>query len=248
VGPNVMMGYARNRIDLSTDGTPPRLLTGDIGCRNEAGFYYIVGRASRFVKPFGLRVNLDDLETMLRVDLPDARCAGSDERIVIAVLEQQAGGAARVISRIAKECRLPEFLFKVVAVPEIPLLPTGKVDYQRVIELGAEARPDPAPVRGRPRARAVFTRRFAREYSQAAAQILGLRRGSWESVGHIYRTLLAIHVSDADSFRSLGGDSLSYVQATVALEEYLGKLPAHWENLSVRRLESERRVKTDAVL
>lgn len=249
VGPNVMMGYAQDRNDLSTDVTPPRLLTGDIGCRNEAGFFYIVGRASRFVKPFGLRVNLDDLETMLRVDLPDARCAGSDERIVIAVLEHQNVGATPVIRRIAEECRLPEFLFKVVAVPEIPLLPTGKVDYQRVVKLGTEARPDPpAPVWRRLQVRPVFTKRFAREYARAAAQILGLRRGSWESVGHIYRTILATHVSDADSFRSLGGDSLSYVQATVALEEYLGKLPAHWENLSVRRLESERLVKTDAVL
>ncbi len=49
-------------VDLAHDGTPPRLWTNDIACRNEEGLLYIVGRKSRFIKPFGIRVNLDDVQ------------------------------------------------------------------------------------------------------------------------------------------------------------------------------------------
>ncbi len=41
----------------------------------------------------------------------------------------------------------------------------------------------------------------------------------------------------SDSFISLGGDSLSYVMASVAIEKYLGFLPENWEALAFSDLE-----------
>lgn len=40
-----------------------------------------------------------------------------------------------------------------------------------------------------------------------------------------------------DTFVSLGGDSLSFVQATVGLERILKRVPPNWENLTVAELE-----------
>jgi acyl-CoA synthetase (AMP-forming)/AMP-acid ligase II/peptidoglycan/LPS O-acetylase OafA/YrhL len=55
------------------------------------------------------------------------------------------------------------------------------------------------------------------------------------------------HVSPNDSFETLGGDSLLYVQLSLSLEQELGRLPEDWETMSVAALcrtgrkESERK-------
>ncbi|GAA3856978.1 AMP-binding protein [Amycolatopsis tucumanensis] len=61
-------------------------------------------------------------------------------------------------------------------------------------------------------------------------------------------------VSDKDTFVSLGGDSMSYVQMTLALERLLGHVPPDWHVTPVRVLENRVSVKrattveTDIVL
>jgi hypothetical protein len=40
-----------------------------------------------------------------------------------------------------------------------------------------------------------------------------------------------------DSFVSLGGDSLRYVELSLALEEIFGELPPGWERMPVQQLE-----------
>jgi acyl-CoA synthetase (AMP-forming)/AMP-acid ligase II len=54
-------------------------------------------------------------------------------------------------------------------------------------------------------------------------------------------------VTDADTFVSLGGDSLSYVEATLALEELVGKLPDDWQNISVAEFDALPRQRTGLV-
>lgn len=45
-------------------------------------------------------------------------------------------------------------------------------------------------------------------------------------------------VGPDDSFVSLAGDSLSYIQVSMAIEDRLGELPADWERLTVSRLDA----------
>ncbi|MEN9933186.1 MAG: hypothetical protein RIS17_1759 [Pseudomonadota bacterium] len=64
--PGVMMGYALDGDDLSRgDELGGVLMTGDLAARNEAGILSITGRASRMIKLFGTRVNLDDIDAHL---------------------------------------------------------------------------------------------------------------------------------------------------------------------------------------
>ena len=81
-GPNVTLGYAENRFDLcKPDENHGELRTGDMAKRDAKGFYYIVGRKKRFLKLFGSRVNLDEVEGLLnRAGIPCA-CAGVDDRL-----------------------------------------------------------------------------------------------------------------------------------------------------------------------
>src|SRR3546814_10838322 len=82
-GPNVMMGYAFGREDLAKGPETDRLRTGDLAQRS-GDLYRIVGRRSRFCKPFGLRVSLDELEAALARKGIMAAVTGKDDGIAIA--------------------------------------------------------------------------------------------------------------------------------------------------------------------
>ena len=43
-----------------------KLFTGDLAKRDEDGFYYITGRKNRYLKMFGLRINLDEVEQQIK--------------------------------------------------------------------------------------------------------------------------------------------------------------------------------------
>ena len=89
-GPNVTLGYAQQRADLAKgDENHGRLVTGDMARRDADGFYYIVGRKKRFVKILGKRVNLDEMERLLKknFDSIDIACAGADDRLGVFVVD-----------------------------------------------------------------------------------------------------------------------------------------------------------------
>jgi len=94
-GPNVMMGYAESRADLAKgDELRGILRPGDVGYRDADGYYYVTGRTKRFLKIFGLRVNLDEAETMLEVRLGRAvACVGRDD-LIVAVVESASDADA----------------------------------------------------------------------------------------------------------------------------------------------------------
>src|SRR5664279_1985389 len=80
-GPNVMMGYAECREDLAKgDELQGVLRTGDLARQDADGYFYITGRLKRFLKLFGKRFSLDEMEKILshRVEASVA-CYGRDD-------------------------------------------------------------------------------------------------------------------------------------------------------------------------
>lgn len=136
-GPNVMMGYAEDPSHLAAGREVTDLATGDLAERVEGvegDIFRIVGRQSRFVKIFGLRIALDEIENQIRAKDVEATVAGSDERIVVAIrgaIPEHCGAA-----EIAAQYKLPEDRLAVVALTELPRLENGKVDYRAIVDLG----------------------------------------------------------------------------------------------------------------
>ena len=97
-GPNVAMGYALCAADLAKgDEFHGVLHTGDMARRDQDGYFYIVGRRSRFIKMAGKRIGLDQVERILRGAFPDLdlACAGEDDDLhVYIVLPGQPSGDA----------------------------------------------------------------------------------------------------------------------------------------------------------
>ena len=76
-GKNVMMGYAKNYLDLlKNPRTQKKLNTGDIGYFDKEGFYYITSRSKRYAKIYGNRIDLDELEIKMKSKKLDIACVG----------------------------------------------------------------------------------------------------------------------------------------------------------------------------
>jgi acyl-CoA synthetase (AMP-forming)/AMP-acid ligase II len=235
-GPNVMLGYADSPADLALGRTLDRLHTGDLGRWTDAGLLEVTGRRSRVAKVLGHRVDLDHVESSLRADGCDVRCVDGGAGLVVC-----AAGVpgADLVGATARRAGLPARCIRVVGprdlgLTELPHLPSGKVDYAALTGLVGASGADPPGARGG--AGAVAT--SGREVGSGSAQPSGPAPVS-ESLGERYAVLLGVDaVAPEDSFTSLGGDSLSYVEVSLHVEEHLGHLPADWHLLSIRDLEA----------
>ena len=86
-GENVTLGYAYSAEDLvKGDENFGVMHTGDLARRDADGCYFIVGRLKRFLKIFGLRIGLDEVEQMILSDFDtDCYCKGNDDKLIILV-------------------------------------------------------------------------------------------------------------------------------------------------------------------
>ncbi|CAM3892349.1 AMP-binding protein [Smaragdicoccus niigatensis] len=136
-GPNIMLGYAQSASDLAKGRELDELRTGDIARRKPNGLYQIVGRSARFIKLFGIRIDLQRIESVLESQGLTAVCTGDDEQLVVAV--QGRAAVADIRARVAAITNLPAHVIQVVTVDEFPRLGAGKVDYAALRELAADA-------------------------------------------------------------------------------------------------------------
>jgi acyl-coenzyme A synthetase/AMP-(fatty) acid ligase len=144
-GPNVMMGYAEDRAELSLGDTfGSTLRTGDLGYLDDEGFLFLTGRTKRIAKLAGARVSIDELETMAaRLLPPDVAVAivsqSSQDGVTVFVVADDIEIVRSLRRDMAKRLRVPPALVAVRNVTAIPLLPNNKVDYQKLDKLaGAE--------------------------------------------------------------------------------------------------------------
>lgn len=141
-GPNVMLGYATSRAELALGRTIDVLHTGDLAVRRPSGYYCIVGRARRFLKVFGLRINLDDVEHRLRELGCVAGATGTDEQLVIAVEGERARDKASAY--VQSGLGLPGSACRILAMQTLPRLYNGKIDYPAINTLAGQ-RPARSP-------------------------------------------------------------------------------------------------------
>ena len=147
-GPNVMAGYLNENgvLEPPPDGWHD---TGDVVEMTPDKWITILGRVKRFAKIGGEMVSLTAAETLAASLWPDARHAviaqpdgRKGERLVL-VTDQQGAEVGQLVAHAqsvgAAELAAPR---KIVRVPEIPVLGSGKTDYvaiQRMVETEARA-------------------------------------------------------------------------------------------------------------
>jgi acyl-[acyl-carrier-protein]-phospholipid O-acyltransferase/long-chain-fatty-acid--[acyl-carrier-protein] ligase len=142
-GPNVMLGYLRHDnpgvLERNESGWHD---TGDVVTIDADGWIAIKGRVKRFAKIGGEMVSLAAVETYAHaiwpenshvcVSIPDQR---KGEQLVL--VTDRNGAKVEALHSWAKENGVPELQVpkKIVEVPEIPVLGSGKTDYVSVQKL-----------------------------------------------------------------------------------------------------------------
>ena len=236
-GPNVMLGYAESPADLALGRVVSSLHTGDVARRTPEGLYELVGRRNRFAKIFGLRIDLDQVERVYAAEGLLVACAAAEsptgERLVVAIADDAAPVDPDRVAAVAKEhIGLPPAAVTVCPVREIPRLPNGKPDYRAVGALAERF--------------TTFTwdsGTYREEFHEVGAAFPGERgktaapRTTAARLREVYAEVLRRRdVTDADSFVTLDGDSLSYVEMSIRVEEVLGHLPAGWHTTPIGEL------------
>jgi acyl-coenzyme A synthetase/AMP-(fatty) acid ligase len=131
-GPNVMMGYASGGDDVARgDDLGGILHTGDIGYLDADGFLFLTGRSKRIAKVFGLRINLDEVELMLRDDGPAAVVA-DDDRIWGFLAYGTDATAMELKAALARRFHLHPSALELRQVEDLPVTSSGKIDYRTV--------------------------------------------------------------------------------------------------------------------
>lgn len=217
-GPNVMLGYAETPADFELGRTVHELRTGDLARRRDDGLYEIVGRMNRFVKVFGLRIDLDRVERLLADEGIEVRVVSAEERLILFATSDRT--ARRAHERAAALIGIPARAIGAYAVAEFPRTSSGKPDTAALV-------------------------RFAARQDRAAAALsvipgASATRGDAdlpETVRDLLATLLSrTDVNLDDSFAGLGGDSLSYIEVSIQLEAMLGALPRDWPTRTAQEL------------
>jgi acyl-CoA synthetase (AMP-forming)/AMP-acid ligase II len=129
-GPNVMMGYAETEAELANgDDVGGVLVTGDLGHLDADGYLYITGRLKRIGKVFGNRVNLDDLEQVVKGYGPAAAVPAGD-KVVVWLQDADAEACKAAAKTLSERLHLHVTGFDVRPSGDFPLLPSGKIDYR----------------------------------------------------------------------------------------------------------------------
>ena len=210
-GPNVMLGYAEEPADLALPRVTTELRTGDLA-RQRGGLFSVVGRRNRWGKVFGLRIDLDAVERDLRSDVDrHARVVATGRAVHVFVASGRRSAAARTL--VADRCGVPAHAVRVSVVPQVPLTSSDKPDYAALGELATQAeREDGSPVTP------------GRDTCTVRADVV--------------RVLGRPDATGGDSFVSLGGDSLSYVELATRLADHFPEgLPAGWHVRGIGELE-----------
>lgn len=127
-GDNVMLGYATDLASLAeADTQKGHLSTGDLAWRDEDGYYYIAGRLKRFIKVFGNRIGLDEVEAQLQSAGHDAAVTGEDDALMVAV--RGDCDEAHLKNTLAQRYHFHPSAITVFKVAHFPLSSAGKILY-----------------------------------------------------------------------------------------------------------------------
>ena len=132
-GANVTLGYAESGADLARgDERHGRYETGDLARRDGDGYYTIVGRKRRFLKIFGKRTNLQEVEHILRQRFGEVEvaCAGVDDHLYVFVTQEAL--VPKIVPFLSAKLGLHHSALTVRCLAEIPKNASGKTVYREL--------------------------------------------------------------------------------------------------------------------
>jgi len=109
-----------------------QLFTGDRARIDKDGCVFVLGRSKRDAKVFGLRINLDELEAIVKRNGPAAAVSGSD-RVVIFCEFGNETVHGEIRASLATTLKIHQSAFEFRRIDSLPTKDTGKINYDDLI-------------------------------------------------------------------------------------------------------------------
>ncbi len=203
--------------------------TGDLGRYRSDGKVEIFGRIDAQIKIRGIRIEPNEIETYLlkvpgiRDAVITTRIASNAEKVLVGLVvpetpvapEDQADFGREICKTLRQ--RLPEAMVptRVFPLDKLPYLPNGKLDRKSIGALELDMEGDEPSA----------TLLAANVDDTTRRLIAGFEEALGRKIGGVNK-----------SFVDLGGDSLSYIRASMIIEDILGRVPSDWEKMSLTEL------------
>ena len=190
--------------------------TGDLGTYLSDGSVLFLGRGDSQVKIRGHRIELSEIEVAVSRHPRIKQCVvlaineSALVRLVAWCVSTAPVSSLELREHVSRE--LPDYMVPALFVflDAIPLTPNGKIDKRALPPFDAQA----------------TSVNSSQDLPPATIKLAA----AWAEI-------LEVPQIDVNlSFVELGGDSLSFVQASMVLEELIGPLPDQWETRPVREL------------
>lgn len=132
-GDNVFLGYSNSYKDLNNKRKNRNILnTGDAAYKDVDKFYYLQGKLTRFIKVFGNRISLDEIENIiLKIGIKVVCVQNKKDKIDIFAKGQI--DKQYLLKYISDYTLLNIKVFKIIMIKEFPLLENYKIDYKNDI-------------------------------------------------------------------------------------------------------------------
>jgi acyl carrier protein len=201
-------------------------LTGDNGMRLSDGSIVIKGRIDDQVKIRGFRVELGEIVSALenQAEVSSAaisvQLAQNGENFLVAYLVKANASEASDDSinklKTSLITQIPAYMIPnhYVWLDALPLLPNGKLDRAKLPKIELTSVLD------------------SNEENIESRSNKDFLIKQWEIILNIS------NIDTQKSFVNLGGDSLSFIQASIAIEKNIGWLPDNWEKMPLKDINA----------
>ena len=133
VGKNVMLGYANELSHLSkVTELNNTLYTGDLAHMDEEGYFFITGRKKRFIKIYGNRFSLDEIENHIKNNEIECACTGLDDKLKVFITNIKN---EQKVKNVLKKLKIQKSAFKIFKIQILPKNNSGKVLYSKLKNL-----------------------------------------------------------------------------------------------------------------
>ena len=211
------------------------LQTNDLG-RMRDGYLFFDGRADDLINCGGIKVVPDVLEEKIRARL------GAGSRIAVARVKDAARGEAVLVVTEGSQAELQRLKEAATsAMDELGVAAAGSLHLRQVAAI-------PVTATGKPRRRELSADFEAAQESAAPGASPASPADESGNVRAVFqRVFPGTNVKPGDTFESLGGDSLRYIQFSMQFERRFGALPEQWQCLTVAQLQQRSESATDSM-
>lgn len=204
------------------------MLTSDLGELSD-GFLYFKGRADDVINCGGLKLQPHEIEARMS----DALGIRADSFGVARIPDPIRGETVLVAT--TPNLKVDRERVREVALKAIQSLGVQLSDSISVLEI------EELPVNAVGK---IQRSRLTQWYEERAPQVPQVASGDRDSPRDFRSILQEVagngELLDDSTFVNLGGDSLSYVSASIAIEQIIGHIPDNWENQTVSELEAHK--------